>query len=220
MDDCQIRETGGAGVIAAGTGRVEMDRVRVVDVPGTGLAVVEDAELRVRGGTVARTGANGVHATDRCTVRLTECEISTTAYTALHIAGNVRAELRSCTVRDSAQHAVRVEGAADFTAEDTRIERARMTGVDVKDADAVLRALVVADTDTGIRLDSRHRPLLADCGGAAARQRPASRSRRAAAPCWWAAGSRDRDRPASFSTNAVRPGSRTSPSRTPGAAAW
>ncbi|XVV33683.1 right-handed parallel beta-helix repeat-containing protein [Streptomyces sp. CA-100214] len=163
MDDCQIRETGGAGVIAAGTGRVEMDRVRVVDVPGTGLAVLEDAELRVRGGTVARTGANGVHATDRCTVRLTECEISTTAYTALHIAGNVRAELRSCTVRDSAQHAVRVEGAADFTAEDTRIERARMTGVDVKDADAVLRGLVVADTETGIRLDSRHRPLLAGC---------------------------------------------------------
>ncbi|MEU6459000.1 right-handed parallel beta-helix repeat-containing protein [Streptomyces sp. NPDC047065] len=163
MDDCQIRETGGAGVIAAGTGRVEMDRVRVVDVPGTGLAVVGDAELRVRGGTVARTGANGVHATDRCTVRLTECEISTTAYTALHIAGNVRAELRSCTVRDSAQHAVRVEGAADFTAEDTRIERARMTGVDVKDADAVLRGLVVADTETGVRLDSRHRPLLADC---------------------------------------------------------
>ncbi|MGV9284609.1 right-handed parallel beta-helix repeat-containing protein [Streptomyces sp. NPDC003730] len=163
MDDCQIRETGGAGVIAAGTGRVEMDRVRVVDVPGTGLAVVEDAELRVRGGTVARTGANGLHATDRGTVRLTECEISTTAYTALHIAGNVRAELRSCTVRDSAQHAVRVEGAADFTAEDTRIEGARMTGVDVKDADAVLRGVVVADTETGVRLDSRHRPLLADC---------------------------------------------------------
>ncbi|MFE0372452.1 right-handed parallel beta-helix repeat-containing protein [Streptomyces tendae] len=163
MDDCQIRETGGAGVIAAGTGRVEMDRVRVVDVPGTGLAVVEDAELRVRGGTVARTGANGLHATDRGTVRLTECEISTTAYTALHIAGGVRAELRSCTVRDSAQHAVHVEGAADFTAEDTRIEGARMTGVDVKDADAVLRGVVVADTETGVRLDSRHRPLLADC---------------------------------------------------------
>ncbi|MFE1241989.1 right-handed parallel beta-helix repeat-containing protein [Streptomyces tendae] len=163
MDDCQIRETGGAGVIAAGTGRVEMDRVRVVDVPGTGLAVVEDAELRVRGGTVARTGANGLHATDRGTVRLTECEISTTAYTALHIAGGVRAELRSCTVRDSAQHAVHVEGAADFTAEDTRIEVARMTGVDVKDADAVLRGVVVADTETGVRLDSRHRPLLADC---------------------------------------------------------
>ncbi|MFG2319568.1 right-handed parallel beta-helix repeat-containing protein [Streptomyces tendae] len=163
MDDCQIRETGGAGVIAAGTGHVEMERVRVVDVPGTGLAVLEDAELRVRGGTVARTGANGLHATDRCTVRLTECEIATTAYTALHVAGSVRAELRSCTVRDSAQHAVHVEGAADFTAEDTRIERARMAGVDVKDADAVLRGLVVADTETGIRLDSRHRPLLADC---------------------------------------------------------
>ncbi|MEV5151373.1 right-handed parallel beta-helix repeat-containing protein [Streptomyces werraensis] len=163
LDDCHIRETGGAGVIAAGTGRVELDRTRVVDVPGTGLAVVENAELRVHGGTVARTGANGVHATDRCTVRITECAISTTAYTAVHIAGSVCFELRSCTVRDSAQHAVRAESSAYFTAEDTLVERARMTGVDVKDADAVLRRVRVGETETGIRLDTRHRPLLDGC---------------------------------------------------------
>ncbi|MGY5029896.1 right-handed parallel beta-helix repeat-containing protein [Streptomyces sp. 900116325] len=163
MHDCHIRETGGAGVIVMGTGRVELDQTRVVDVPGTGLAAVEGADLQVHRGTVARTGANGVHATDRCTVRLTGCEISTTAYTALYFAGSARVELRSCTVRDSAQHAVRVEGAADFTAEDTRVERARMTGIDIKDADAVLRRCVISETETGIRLDSRHRPLLEGC---------------------------------------------------------
>ncbi|WP_438306681.1 right-handed parallel beta-helix repeat-containing protein (plasmid) [Streptomyces sp. HUAS TT11] len=163
LHDCHIRETGGAGVIAAGTGRVDLEQTRVVDVPGTGLAAVEGAELQVRGGTVARTGANGVHATGRCTVRLTECEISTTAYTALHFGGSVRVELRSCTVRDSAQHGIRVEGAADLTAEDIRVERTRMTGVDVKDADAVLRRCVVGEAETGIRLDTRHRPLLEGC---------------------------------------------------------
>ncbi|MPY30757.1 AAA family ATPase [Streptomyces adustus] len=163
LRDCHVRETGGAGVIAAGAGRVEIDGTRVVDVPGTGLAAVENAELHVRGGTVARTGANGVHATDGCTVRLTECEISTTAYTALHFGGSARVELASCTVRDSAQHAVRVEGSAELTAEDTRVERAQMTGVDVKDADVVLRRCVIGETETGIRLDTRHRPLLEDC---------------------------------------------------------
>ncbi|MEU6341911.1 right-handed parallel beta-helix repeat-containing protein [Streptomyces sp. NPDC046977] len=163
LQDCHIRETGGAGVIAAGAGRVELEQTRVVDVPGTGLAAVEDAELRVRGGTVARTGANGVHATDRCTVRLSECEISTTAYTAVHFGGSARGQLHSCTVRDSAQHGIRVEGAADLTAEDVRVERARMTGIDIMDADAVLRRCVVGEAETGIRLDTRHRPLLEGC---------------------------------------------------------
>ncbi|WUH90758.1 right-handed parallel beta-helix repeat-containing protein [Streptomyces sp. NBC_00433] len=163
LRDCHIRETGGAGVIAAGSSRVELEQSRVVDPRGTGLAAVDSAQLHVRGGTVARTGANGVHASDASTVRLTECEISTTAYTALYFGGSARAELRSCTVRDSAQHALRAEAAADVLAEDLRIERARMTGIDIKDADAVLRRCVVADTDTGIRLETRHRPLLDGC---------------------------------------------------------
>ncbi|MFF7580970.1 right-handed parallel beta-helix repeat-containing protein [Streptomyces sp. NPDC008061] len=163
LRDCHVRETGEAGLIATGNARVELDSTRVVDVPGTGLAVVESAELHVHGGTVARTGANGVHATDESVVRLTECEISTTAYTALHVGGSARGEVRSCTVRDSAQHAVRVEGSADFVAEDTRVERTRMTGIDVKDADAVLRRCVVSEADIGIRLHTRHRPLLEGC---------------------------------------------------------
>ncbi|WP_157875891.1 right-handed parallel beta-helix repeat-containing protein, partial [Streptacidiphilus griseoplanus] len=163
LRDCHIRETGGAGVIAAGTSRVELDGTRVVDLPGTGLGAVDSAQVSVRGGTVARTGANGVHAADGCTVRLTDCEISTTTYTALYVGGNARAELRSCTLRDSAQHALRAEAQADVLAEDVRVERARMTGIDIKDADAVLRRCVVAEADIGIRLETRHRPLLEDC---------------------------------------------------------
>ncbi|MFE7751938.1 right-handed parallel beta-helix repeat-containing protein [Streptomyces sp. NPDC057428] len=163
LRDCHIRETGGAGLIASGTGRVELEHTRVVDVPGTGLAVLDTAELRVHGGTVARTGANGVHASDRGTVRLTECEISTTTYTALNIGGGASAVLLGCTVRDSAQHAVRVAGGADLVAEDTRFERTRMTGVDVQGADVVLRRCVISEADTGVRLETGHRPLLEGC---------------------------------------------------------
>ncbi|MFI2429455.1 right-handed parallel beta-helix repeat-containing protein [Streptomyces sp. NPDC018955] len=163
LRDCHIHETGGAGVIAAGTGRVELDRTRVVDVPGTGVAALDSAEVRGQGVTIARTGANGVHAADTCTVRLADCEISATAYTAVHFGGNARAELRSCTVTDSAQHAVSVEDSADLTAEDLRVEGARMTGVDINGADAVLRRCVISQAETGIRLDTGHRPLLQDC---------------------------------------------------------
>lgn len=163
LRDCHIHDTGGAGLIAAGTGRVEVDGTRVVDVPGTGVAAVDSAEVTGRGATIARTGANGVHAADTCTVRLTDCEISATAYTALHFGGGARAELHSCTVTDSAQHAVTVEDSADLAAEDLRVTGARMTGIAVKGADAVLRRCVISQSETGVRLDTRHRPLLQDC---------------------------------------------------------
>ncbi|SEG18773.1 Right handed beta helix region [Actinacidiphila yanglinensis] len=163
LRDCHVRETGGAGVVVSGGGRLELEGTRVVDVPGTGLAALDDAELLVRDSTVARTGANGVHASGRCSVVLVGCEISTTTYTAVNVGGNARTVLRGCTVRDSAQHGVGVEGAANLVAEDTRVERARMTGVDVHEADAVLRRCVVSEADTGIRLETGHRPLLEDC---------------------------------------------------------
>ncbi|WEP00620.2 right-handed parallel beta-helix repeat-containing protein (plasmid) [Streptomyces sp. FXJ1.172] len=163
LRDCHVRESGSAGVIAVGSSRVELDHPRVVDVSGTGLAVVDNADVQVRGGTIARTGANGVHATGNCTVRLTGCEISTTSYTAVHLGGGARAELRDCTVRDSAQHAVKAESGAEVLAEDTRVERPRMTGVDITDADAVLRRCVISGAGTGIRLETRHRPLLEEC---------------------------------------------------------
>ncbi|SEO71611.1 right-handed parallel beta-helix repeat-containing protein [Actinacidiphila rubida] len=163
LSDCHVHDTGGAGVIVAGPARVELEATRVVDVPSTGLAVMDEAHLLVSGGTVARTGANGVHATDGCTVRLTGCEISATAYTAVNVSGRARAELRGCTVRDSAQHGVRVEGAATLDADDSRVERAAMSGVDVKGGDAVLRRCVISDAETGVRLETGHRPLLAGC---------------------------------------------------------
>jgi nitrous oxidase accessory protein NosD/Holliday junction resolvasome RuvABC ATP-dependent DNA helicase subunit len=163
LRDCHVRETGAAGVVAAGSSRVELDKSRVVDTAGSGLAVLDTAELRAREGTVARTGANGVHGADKAVLALTECEISGTAYTAVHIGGGARAELRDCRVLDSAQHGIRVECGADLLAEDTRIERVRMTGVDVHQADAVLRRCVVDEATTGIRLETRHRPLLEGC---------------------------------------------------------
>ncbi|MGW1045350.1 right-handed parallel beta-helix repeat-containing protein [Streptomyces sp. NPDC002547] len=163
LQDCHIRETGGAGVIAAATSRVKLDQTRVVDLPGTGLAAVDMAHVQVRGGTIARTGANGVHGTDDCIIHLTNCEISTTAFTALHFGGSAQVELRTCTVRDSAQHALRAEAGANVLAEDVRIDRPRMTGIEIKDADAVLRSCVITGADTGVRLETRHRPLIYGC---------------------------------------------------------
>ncbi|MGW3633515.1 right-handed parallel beta-helix repeat-containing protein [Streptomyces sp. NPDC005122] len=163
LKDCHVRESGVTGIVVGGSGRIDLHNSRVVDVSGTGLAVMDDAEVHMRGGTVARTGANGVNAAGNCKVRLTGCEISTTSYTALHLGEGAHAELRDCRVLDSAQHAIGAESGATVLAEDTRVERPRMNGVDIADADAVLRRCVITGASTGIRLKTMHRPLLEDC---------------------------------------------------------
>jgi Holliday junction resolvasome RuvABC ATP-dependent DNA helicase subunit len=163
LSDCHIRETGGAGIIAMSSSRVELDQARVVDVTGTGLAVLDTAEVRTQGGIIARTGANGVHGAGHSVISMTGAEISGTAFSAVHLGGGAHAELRNCKVLDSAQHGIRVEHGSDLLAEDVQVERARMTGVDVEQADLVLRRCVVAESGTGIRLETRHRPLLEDC---------------------------------------------------------
>jgi ATPase family associated with various cellular activities (AAA)/Right handed beta helix region/AAA lid domain len=161
--DCHVSKTGGAGVVASRGGNVRLDSVRLVDVTATGLAVTDGARVRGSGGTIARTGANGVYSAAAGEVELSGTEISGTGYTAVHLGSRARAELRDCRVLDSAQHGIRAEDGADLLAEDVTVERIRMNGVDVEQADAVLRRCSVAESSIGIRLQTRHRPLLQDC---------------------------------------------------------
>jgi len=140
-----------------------LDHLRLVDVTGTGLALTDSAEVALRYSTIARTGANGVHAAGRSVTRMSDCEITTTAFTALHVTGGARAEMRDCLVADSAEHGLRAEHGAELLAEDVRVERSRLTGIEVDRADAVLRRATVVEAGTGIKLSTTHRPLLQDC---------------------------------------------------------
>ncbi|GGM21411.1 sporulation protein [Streptomyces fumigatiscleroticus] len=163
LAECHIKGTGSAGVHAVDSSRLVMDRVRVVDLPETALAVGDEAEVRADGCTFARTRANGTYSTGRSLIVLTDCEISGTALGAVHLCGAARAELRGCRVRDSARNGVRVEEDADLAACDTTVERAGLSGVDVDGGDAVLRRCAVEECGTGVRLRTRHRPLLDTC---------------------------------------------------------
>ncbi|MGW7572179.1 right-handed parallel beta-helix repeat-containing protein, partial [Streptomyces tendae] len=163
LTDCHIKENGRAGVHAADDSRLVLDRVRVVDLPETALAVEDGAEVRATGCTLARAGANGVFGTGRSLTALTDCEISATKYDAVHLKDGARAELRTCTVLDSEQNGILVGPGADLTVLDTRVERAVLSGVDVQDGDAVLRRCAISACGTGIRLRTRHRPLLDTC---------------------------------------------------------
>ncbi|WP_406175077.1 right-handed parallel beta-helix repeat-containing protein [Streptomyces sp. NBC_00996] len=163
LRDCGVRETHGAGLFAYGTARVELESVRIVDVNDSAVAVAESVEVRALGGVFSRTGTGGILADGDAVLELADCQIAATGHSAVQLAGNARAVLVDCAVEDSAQHGIRLSEGADLLAERTRIERARLAGVQVDGADAVLRGCVISEAETGVRLDTRHRPLLDGC---------------------------------------------------------
>ncbi|MEU1302168.1 right-handed parallel beta-helix repeat-containing protein [Streptomyces shenzhenensis] len=163
LRDCTVRDAGGEGILASGGCRLELDDVRVTDVAGTGLALLGTAHVRFRAGTVARTGANGVYAAENSVLAMTGCELSDTPYTGIHLARGARATVTDTRVRGSKEHGVSVQDGADLLAERTTVERSGMTGIRVHEADAVLRECVIDEAMTGIRLETRHRPLLEKC---------------------------------------------------------
>ncbi|MFK4222304.1 right-handed parallel beta-helix repeat-containing protein [Streptomyces sp. NPDC019890] len=163
LRDCDVREAHGAGLFAYGTARVELESVRIVDVPDTAVTVAESAQVRARNGVFSRTGTGGLLAQGDAVLELADCQVAATGHSAVQLAGNARAVLVDCTVADSAQHGIRLSGGADLLAERTRIERTKLAGVLVDGADAVLRDCVISEAETGVRLDTRHRPLLDGC---------------------------------------------------------
>jgi parallel beta-helix repeat protein len=163
LKDCQLRETKAAGVLVAGACRVDLDGVRVADAEGTALVVMESARVQARQTVLTRAAANGVHCSGDGVVTLTDCEVSRTTFTAVHLGGAARATLQDCRVRETPEHGIRVHQQADVLAERVEIEQTRMAGVSVEDADAVLRDCRVSDVTDGIKIITRHRPLIDRC---------------------------------------------------------
>ncbi|MFI5798083.1 right-handed parallel beta-helix repeat-containing protein [Streptomyces sp. NPDC051677] len=163
LRDCDVREAHGAGLFAFGAARVELESVRIVDVPDAAVVVADHAEVRARDGVFTRTGAGGLLVDGNAVLELADCRIAVTGHSAVQLAGNAHAMLVDCAVQDSAQHGIRLAEGADLLAERTRIERTELAGVQVEGADAVLRECVISEAETGVRLDTRHRPLMDGC---------------------------------------------------------
>lgn len=170
LRDCDIRETRHAGVLAYGAAHVELESLRIVDVTGTALAATGDAQVRARDTEFSRTGAMGVVADGGASLRLAGCRITSAADCGVALSGNAHADLADCAVEDSAQHGIRLLEDANLHAERTSVTRSVLTGVSVHEADAVLRDCVISDAETGIHLDTRHRPLVSGCEVTSTRQ--------------------------------------------------
>ncbi|WP_307064680.1 right-handed parallel beta-helix repeat-containing protein [Streptomyces sp. B3I8] len=163
LRDCDIRETRRAGVLAYGASQVELESLRIVDVTGTALAATGDAQVRARDTEFSRTGATSVVAEGDASLHLTGCRITSAADCGLALTGNAHADLADCVVEDSARHGIRLLGNAHLQAERTSVTRSALAGVSVHEADAVLRDCVISEAETGIHLDTRHRPMVCGC---------------------------------------------------------
>ncbi|BCY11909.1 right-handed parallel beta-helix repeat-containing protein [Actinoplanes sp. L3-i22] len=157
----QLRVLGGTALLATGTAEVVLDDCRLVDTGDSAIAALGAARVTATASTVARTGGNGVHAIDDSVVALHDCELTGTGFTAVHLGGRARGELTGTRIRDSAESGVRVADAAVLDARDSTVAGAREFGVEIAGGDGTLRDCVISGTRIGVRLLTRHRPLLA-----------------------------------------------------------
>ncbi|WP_436531108.1 right-handed parallel beta-helix repeat-containing protein [Actinoplanes sp. HUAS TT8] len=163
LRDCHVHDTGAAGIQGQDRLRVRLENSRFVDIATTGVAVTGHAVVEASGTTLARSGAHAVHASGESRVELRDCTISDTAGVAVELTDRARADLSGGSLRDVAGAGVRVSGDAYLKATGLTVEQPGVVGVDIDGGDAELRSCVVRGGRAGIRLATRHRPLLADC---------------------------------------------------------
>ncbi|MFB6892570.1 right-handed parallel beta-helix repeat-containing protein [Kitasatospora sp. NPDC056327] len=164
LRDCRITRTGGAGIVAADRSRLRLHGTVTADTAGTGLALGGSASVRAEGGGFLRAAGNGVYVAGEAELALDGCEVADAGFSCLHLGGNGSAELTGGRLHGTPEHGIRVTGKALLTAEGATVEQAGLAGISVEDrADAALHGCTVRHSGVGVRLDTRHRPLLEDC---------------------------------------------------------
>lgn len=187
LDRVEVAQSRRSGVLVGGTAAVEARACSVLDTEVTGVVVRGGARLRAERMKVLRCGANAVVLGQDAAVDLVEGEYGDTGASVVHAAGDsllvaqgslfrttrehgvvVRdaavAVLETCTVRECALDAVRLEGRADATLLNCRMEGAR-TGVVLATCQRpILESCVAAVTvGAGIVLGDGCAAVLLDC---------------------------------------------------------
>lgn len=160
---CRISGVQGAGAVVTGSARLRFADTATADTGGTALAIGGTAQVDAHRGTFARAAANGVYVSDQARASLIRCTVSDTAYTAVHAGGSSRMTVRECEVRTTPEHGLRCTEQAVLTIEDTRVEGAALSGLDVDGGDLSARGCTVTNAGTGISLSTEHRPLVDGC---------------------------------------------------------
>ncbi|WP_432990753.1 right-handed parallel beta-helix repeat-containing protein [Dactylosporangium sp. CA-233914] len=159
-----VEHVGGPGVLATDDSRLAMSGNQISHAGQTALAVRDRAEVRCIDGTMADSAANGLFVADDGRVLLEGCTLRRSEYSAVHLTGTATAALLECTIADTPEFGVRASDHALLRLRGGSITGAGLGGIQVDgDADADVHTLAVSSCQSGIRIDTPHRPLLADC---------------------------------------------------------
>ncbi|WP_433534605.1 right-handed parallel beta-helix repeat-containing protein [Micromonospora sp. CA-249363] len=159
-----IEHSGAAGVLALEDARVALSDTGLRAGRQTALALRGRAEVRVSGGELADSAGNGLFAADETRVLMDGVAVSRSAYSSVHLTGAAVAALLDCAVAETPEFGVRASDRALLRMSGGEISGAGYGGVQVDgNADAVVRAVTVTGSEVGVRVDTPHRPLLADC---------------------------------------------------------
>ncbi|WFE27088.1 right-handed parallel beta-helix repeat-containing protein [Solwaraspora sp. WMMD791] len=163
LADCHVHDVAATGVLAGGAVRLVLDGCRLVDIGGTALALHTTASAEMTGTTVTRTAANGMHVVGTASLTARDCTVSAPRYAGVYLGEQAQAELHDTEVRDGHEQGVTVAGGAYLRAWRVRVQGTRLAGIDVDGGDAELRDCTVTAAHIGLRLATRHRPLVEDC---------------------------------------------------------
>ncbi len=162
--ECEIGETGAAGIAADGHARLTVTGGRISRPGGTGLALRGDSAAHADGLRVEQAGAGGVYLADAARAVLANCQVAGSTRTGVYATGTAQLALLRCAVADTAEHGVHATGRAVLRLHGGSVTRSGLTGMLLDElADGRLCGVTVAGCAVGVRVDTPHRPLLADC---------------------------------------------------------
>jgi nitrous oxidase accessory protein NosD len=163
VSDSQVDRAGTAGVLTAQDSRVALIDTRIINTVKTGLAVRDEAQVRVTGGMIADSSANGLYSAGGQAV-LSGCEIRRSRFTAVHLMGTASAALLDCVISGTPEIGIRAGERAILHLRGGLIESADLHGVHVDGAaDAILKDVTITGGRIAVHVDTPHRPLIENC---------------------------------------------------------
>ncbi|RZT79471.1 SpoVK/Ycf46/Vps4 family AAA+-type ATPase [Micromonospora violae] len=157
---CQIRNPGGAGIIAVDEAAVLVRDSSVTEVRTSAVVVRDSATMVLRNSVVADAGGNGVCGTDQSWLTVERCTVTRMTGPAIAVEGACNAVLRSTVVRGTYDVGLLVTGGARPVVEECRITGTGGAGIVVDGgadphlvngsiAEAATHGLVVTGNATG-----------------------------------------------------------------------
>ncbi|MYV97672.1 AAA family ATPase [Streptomyces sp. SID3343] len=134
VQDVEVEAVEGTGIVASGSARVDVIRLRLNATSGSGIRLRGRAVLRLTDSTLHGCGRVGLLLEDASSAAASESRVSAPGAAGIRLGGSARAELTDCRILDAAAAGLVVEGSARVVAHGCAVRRSATNGVLLADA--------------------------------------------------------------------------------------